>query len=227
MKLLQRMLLSCCVLFATCMTASADFSLTDPGVSGSGSGDSLGTATIADTGPWNLPEPGFMEEKTVTPSSAAIAYQESHVEAHDGTASVSTSVTQTDTQSVGGDSVTATTSGSTSASAERDNGTDLYNEATARLIAAGGAGAVTNSNFVNTETGFMVANADTYAISDGNDDPDAATVTDASASAKGSAKRELSIRRQPRDPKRSPSPMRMSPPPVMSTATRPPQPGGR
>ena len=190
MKQLQRLLLSCCVLFATCMTASADFTLTNPGVSGSGSGDSLGTATIADTGPWNLPEPGFEELRTITPSSGAIAFQESHVEAHNGTASVSTSVTQTDTQTSAGNSVTATTSGSTSASVEKENDparTELLNEATARLIAAGGAGTVTNSNFVNTETGFMVANADTYAYSDGNEAADAASVTDASASAKGSA----------------------------------------
>ena len=157
MKLLQRLLLSCFVLFAICTATSADFTLTDPGVSGSGSGDSLGTATIANTGPWDLPEPGFMEEKTITSSSGAIAFQESHVEAHNGTAGVSTSVTQTDTQSAGDDSVTAITSGSTSASVEKDNDParpQLLNEATARLIAAGGAGAVTNSSFVNTETGF-------------------------------------------------------------------------
>ena len=172
--------------------APADFTLTNPGVTGTGSGDATGTAIISDTGPWDVPDAGgFMDTETVTPSSAAIAFQESHVEAHDGTGSVSTSVgTHTDTRVIGGNTVTATTSGSTFATVDKENNPPralLFSEATSRLIAAGGAGTIIDNEFFNTQTGFMLADADAYAYSTGNDSADPATITDVTAGAKGSA----------------------------------------
>ena len=138
----------------------------------------------------DVSEPGVDRERTVTPTSGAVAFQESHAEAHDGTAEASTSGTQTDTQSAGDDTVMAVASGSTSATVEKERdpaSTQLYNEAIARLLAAGGAGTITGSEYVNTETGFMLADADTSAKSDSNVAPNAESVTDAAASVRGSA----------------------------------------
>ena len=205
--------------------AQADFTLTNPGVSGTGSGESVGTGIISDTGPWVLPEVGgFMDTETVTPSSAAVAFQQSHVEATDGTASVSTSVTHTDTQVIGGDTVTATGSGSTSVTVEKENNPgrpELINEATARLLAAGGSGTVTGNEVFNTTTGFMVADADAFAFSVGNEDPNAADVTDATANAKGAASVNYQICGQTLDRKRFLWQMRTLRPQRTATATRP------
>ena len=179
-------------LLAAVPAVHADFTLTDPGVSGTGSGDAIGTAIISDTGPWDVPDVGgFMDTETVTPTSAAIAFQESHVEALDGTGTVSTNVgAHTDTQVIGGNNVTATTSGSTSVSVDKENNparATLFSEATSRLIAAGGTGTITNNEFFNTQTGFMLTNADAYAYSTGNDSADRTTITDVTADASGSA----------------------------------------
>ena len=173
-------------LFMLAPAARADFTLTDPVVTGAGSGDALGTARIVDTGPWaDVPEAGFFNDQTVTPAGGAIAFQESYAEASDGTATANTAGTITDTQANGEDSVVATTDGATNAAARQEGHTDT-NTALARLIAAGGSGAVTDD--VSTQTGFMLALADAKTHSDGsNFEPASGEPLDAEASSSGSA----------------------------------------
>ena len=123
--------------------ARADFSLTDPGVTGSGSGVSFGTAVIASGGDYWIPHYGFFNEQEITSDTVADIYQESDVEAWDGTASVSTSGNLTNTQDVNGDTVTVTTNGSTSAATQRDDDAEeSYNYSYAGIGATGGTGAV-------------------------------------------------------------------------------------
>ena len=169
--------------------AIASFTMTNPGVTGAGSGNSMGTAAITSEGPWDVQEPGFGADATVTPTGTAISFQQSHAIAWDGTATASTSGTITETGSGvnTGDSVTATTAGSTSATAQKENDpvrAQLWNEATSTLLAAGGAGGVL-SNFFTTSTGFMAAAAQVETDSTGS--IDATAGTDASGSSKGSA----------------------------------------
>ena len=171
------------------MAAWASFSMTNPSVSGTGSGNSMGTATITSEGPWDIQEPGFDGDATVTPSGTAISFQQSHAIAWDGTANASTSgtISETGSGAAAGDSVTATTSGSTSATAQKENDpvrAQLWNEATSRLLAAGGGGAVL-SRFFNTTTGFMTVDSSVEAEATGS--IDATAGNDASGSSKGSA----------------------------------------
>ena len=175
-------------LFLIAQSARADFTLTDPVVTGTGSGDAVGTARIVDTGPWaDVPEAGFFNDQTVTPTGGAIAFQESYAEASNGTAAASTSGAITDTQANGGDSVVATTDGATDAAArQEDQAVNDTNIALARLIAAGGAGTVEDE--VSTQTGFMLALADAKAFSDGSTfEPNTGEPLDAEASSSGSA----------------------------------------
>ena len=165
----------------------ADFTLTDPVVTGTGSGVAVGTARIVDTGPWSdVPEAGFFNDQTVTPTGGAIAFQESYAEASNGTAAAGTSGAISDTQANGGDIVVATTDGATDAAARQEYNLVGTNTAMARLIAAGGAGSVADE--VSTQTGFMLALADAKTYSDGSnyesttDEP-----LDAEASSSGSA----------------------------------------
>ena len=167
----------------------AAITMTNPSVSGTGSGNSIGTATITSEGPWDIKAPGFDNEVTVTPSGTAISFQQSHAIAWDGTATASTGGTITETGSGvnAGDSVTATTSGSTSATAQKENDpvrAQLWNEATSRLLAAGGGGTVF-SPFFTTTSGFMAVDSSVLADSTGS--IDATAGTDASGTSKGSA----------------------------------------
>ena len=170
--------------FSLSTAAQADFTLTDPGVTGSGSGNSTGTAVIENGNDFSAPHYGYFERQDVTLGTVANSFQGSFVEAYDGTASVSTSANFTDIQNVNGDTVTTNVNGSTSASAQRDDvGEADSNEGFAVLSAAGGTGAVAND--VTTETGLITALSETYAYSSGSDDPDASV--DTTVSAKGSA----------------------------------------
>ena len=171
-------------IFILAPAAQADFTLTDPGVTGSGSGDSFGTGIISGGEDYEAPHNGFFDAQEITIGTAADVYQESTVEAWNGTASVSTSGNLTQTRDVNGDTVTATVDGSTSVVTQReDDNFDDYNVGWARLSATGGTGTVEND--VTTETGFMAASADSYVNSTGSDDPDASV--DTSISVKGSA----------------------------------------
>ena len=167
----------------------AAITMTNPSVSGTGSGNSMGTATITSEGPWDIQAPGFFDEATVTPTGTAISFQQSHAIAWDGTATASTSgtITETGSGATAGDSVTATTSGSTSATAQKENDpvrAELWNEATSRLLAAGGAGTVAGP-FFTTSTGFMIV--DSWVHTDSTGSIDATAGTDASGSSKGGA----------------------------------------
>ena len=164
--------------------AQADFSLTDPGVTGSGSGDSIGTAVIENGNDFTAPHYGWFDGQDVTLGTVANSFQGSFVEALDGTASVSTSGDFTDTQDVNGDSVTTNVDGSTSAATQRDDvNEEDDNGGWAVLSATGGTGTVTND--VTTGTGLIAAFADSYVYSTGSDDPDASV--DTTISVKGSA----------------------------------------
>ena len=168
----------------------AAFNMTSPSTSSGGSGNAMGTASITSEGPFDVPEGGgFLNDATVTPTGTAISFQQSHAIAWDGTANASTSGTITETGSGvnAGDTVTATTSGSTIATAQKENDPvrpTLWNEATGTLIAAGGSGTVL-SQFFNTTTGFMLADSDAQADSTGS--TDATAGTDATANSKGAA----------------------------------------
>ena len=164
----------------------ADFSLLNPSVSGGGEGDSWGTAEITSDGPWDVFLPGFGLFAGIIPGGA-ISFQQAQAFAWRGTAFASTSGMLTDTQANGDDGATVTTSGSTDAVAQKENDSSqeqLLNGSLARLIASGGAGTVTGEYF-DTETGYMLADADVQALSTGS--TDAAAGTDATASAEGSA----------------------------------------
>ena len=185
-----------CLLGALFLTpaAQADFSLTDPGVTGSGSGNSIGTAEIVNGNDFEAPHYGFYDIQDVTLGAVANSYQGSFVEALDGTASVSTTGDFTDTQVVNGDTVTTNVDGSTSAATQRDDAAeDEENYGWAVLSATGGTGTVQND--VTTETGLMAAFADSYVFSSGSDDPDASVGFDHIGERLG--RRALSVRRQP------------------------------
>ena len=177
------------ILIAFPMSGWATIGMNGTSVSSSGSGNSMGTATITSEGPWDVQEPGFGADATVTPTGTAISFQQSHAIAYDGTANASTSGTITETGSGvdAGDSVTATTAGSTGAAAQKENDpvrATLSNESTARLVAAGGSGGVL-SNFFTTTSGFMVADA--LVNTDSTGSTDATAGNDASGSVKGGA----------------------------------------
>ena len=170
--------------FLLAPVAQADFTLTDPGVTGTGSGYSTGTAEITNGGNFSPPHFGSVTQQDVTVGTAADAYQQSSVEAWDGTASARSSGNLTDTQDINGDTVTSTVNGSTSAVTQRDDtNQEASNEGYSLMSATGGTGAV--SNDVTTETGFMVVYSETYASSLGSDDPEAPV--DTTVSVKGSA----------------------------------------
>ena len=177
------------ILVLAAAPAWATVSMNNASVSSGGSGNAMGTATITSEGPWNVQEPGFAAGATVTPSGTAISFQQAHAIAWDGTANASTSgtIVETGSGAGAGDTVVATTAGSTSATAQKENDpvrAALFNEATSRLLAAGGAGAVA-SQFFTTSTGFMVVDSSVHTDSTGSEDATAGT--DASGSSKGSA----------------------------------------
>ena len=188
----KRWAILCCIAAALVVfpvSGWATIGMNGASVNSSGSGNAMGTATITSEGPWDVLEPGFGAEATVTPTGTAISFQQAHAVAYDGTANASTSGTITETGSGvdTGDTVTATTAGSTSATAQKENDpvrSTLYNESTARLVAAGGSGGVL-SNFFTTTSGFMVADALVHTDSTGS--TDATAGNDASGSVKGSA----------------------------------------
>jgi len=177
------------ILVLAAAPAWATVSMNNASVSSGGSGNAMGTATITSEGPWDVQEPGYGAAATVTPSGTAISFQQAHAIAWDGTANASTSgtIVEVGSGAGAGDTVVATTAGSTSATAQKVNDpvrAALYNEATSRLLAAGGAGTVA-SNFFNTSTGFMTVDSSVHADSTGSEDATAGT--DASGSSKGSA----------------------------------------
>ena len=177
------------ILVLAAAPAWATVSMNNASVSSGGSGNAMGTASITSEGPFDVQEPGFGGTATVTPSGTAISFQQAHAIAWDGTANASTSGTIVEVGSGvnAGDSVVATTAGSTSATAQKVNDpvrAALFNEATSTLVAAGGAGGVV-SNFFTTSTGFMMANAQVEADSTGSEDATASA--DASGSVKGAA----------------------------------------
>ena len=165
----------------------ATFTMNNMSMDTSGSGQSEATATtVNEQDLILLLEPGFNDVAAATPNGAVTSFQQSTATAWDGTAGASTSgtVSNVDDGVNDGDSVTATTSGSTSASAQKENDpVENSNGATGSLIASGGAGTV-NSDFFITETGYMLVRSNAYASSKGS--TDATAGTDASASSKGS-----------------------------------------
>ena len=202
-KMKRSLLLILGILTIIPATGWADFNMTDPSVTGSGSGDSVGTGIITDTGTWTgddgIPEPGFASDgfnydrQDVTPTGSGIIFQDAFAGAADGTAAASTGGAFSNTQAGvnAGDTVTVQTSGTTSVTARRQNDETADTEenvAEARLIAAGGAGAVANNLLLaDTQTGFMLALADTYTESYGSDDNSATEAVDTEAKVSGSA----------------------------------------
>ena len=177
--------------------AWADFSMTDPSVSGFGSGESESTATFYNEGPYGVWAPGFGETARLTETEAVTAYQSSTAAAYNGTAEASTSgtIVRSGDGVNDGDSVTVTIAGSTDADAQKESDPSLYpNSAYARLLATGGAGAV-ESPFFDTATGYMALDFTVTTVSTGSTDLTADT--DASSSAKGGAVVEYTFAGQP------------------------------
>ena len=169
----------------------ADFLIIKPRVSSSGTGNASATARFGSLGPWEIPEPGIMDDLTVTPEDgAAIAFGEATAEGLDGTATGTAEVdsfTSTQEQE-DGNIITAFITGKVTATSMATRAMadpDLTNLSYARLIAAGGPGTVTNSDILNTQTGFMLAHADAGTEVTGSEA--AATDTDATSSATGDA----------------------------------------
>ena len=134
-------------------------------------------------------EPGFSNPAEVTPTGTATSYQGSYATAVDGTTTASTSGTLINTGDGvnDGDSVTATTIGSTGAAAEKENDParpELRNFALGSLLASGGEGTVAGQYF-ETSDGYMVIESEVQALSTGS--TDATAGADASGSSKGSA----------------------------------------
>ena len=170
--------------------AWADFTMTDPQVTNSGSGNANSTSVMTNENQdWRFLEPGFSQETELSPSSGATSWQYSSAYAYNGTAEASTGGTLVDTNDGvdEGDTVTAMTAGSTSAAAQRENNTQGFSQpnfAGSDLFASGGAGTVM-SGFFETSTGFMAVESYTSTDSTGSTDDTAGT--DASASSDGAA----------------------------------------
>ena len=171
----------------------ADFEIINPRVSSHGTGYASATARLGSLGPWEIPEPGVMDDLTVTPEDgAAIAFGEATAEGLDGTATATAEVdsfTSTEEQA-NGNIITAFITGKVTATSMATRLPDHLadpptNVSYARLIAAGGPGTLTNSNTLNTQTGFMLAHADAGTEVNGSEDPGAGT--DATSTATGDA----------------------------------------
>ena len=200
--LTKRWAVLCCIAAAVVVfpiSGWATFTMNNMGMDISGSGQSESTATIVSEDLFFFLEPGFNNNAGVFPTGPVTSFQQSSAEAWDGTAGASTGGAIVNTGDVAndGDSVTATTSGSTGATAQKENDLvqdPLSNSTRARLIASGGAGAV-NNNYFDISTGYMMVDSNARAASTGS--TDAAAGAYAVGNSKGAAGVEYTFSGQP------------------------------